>query len=249
MAPPVCALPNIIASAMRDGAHTTPRLGRSMKSQPESACTQSVPVPRLACTLPGIHAICEAAPLTTKDPPMTSRESAANRVLASIPPSEYKRLRSQLEPITVDFGQVLYEPGQAIRHELRFVPIQTSRAVHGTCMLSRRQIDGPGGHVRDCPWCRVSNRYRRHALIQESAYRPFDQCAAIQGFVQRRLGDECVSPAFELGSALAGQSPARCKKARAGSTGSRSRRRGVQPVAVGTLSNRRDRAFHVLSNL
>ena len=155
---------------------------------------------------------------------MTSRESAANRVLASIPPREYKRLRSQLEPITVDFGQVLYEPGQAIRHELRFVPIQTSRAVHGTCMLSRRQIDVPDGHVRDCLWCRVSNRYRRHALIQESAYRPFDQCAAIQGFVQRRLGDECVSLAFEPGSALAGQSPARCKTARAGSTGSRARR-------------------------
>jgi len=47
---------------------------------------------------------------------MTNGNSAANRVLASIPPSEYKRLRSQLEPVTVNFGQVLYEPGKAIRH-------------------------------------------------------------------------------------------------------------------------------------
>lgn len=47
---------------------------------------------------------------------MTNGNSAANRVLASIPPSEYKRLRSQLEPVTVAFGQVLYEPGKAIRH-------------------------------------------------------------------------------------------------------------------------------------
>ena len=39
-----------------------------------------------------------------------------NRVLASIPPKEYQRLRAQLEPVTLRFGQVLYQPGKPIRH-------------------------------------------------------------------------------------------------------------------------------------
>ena len=47
---------------------------------------------------------------------MTDRTRDANRVLASIPPKEYRRLQAQLEPVAVSFGQVLYEPGQEIRH-------------------------------------------------------------------------------------------------------------------------------------
>jgi CRP-like cAMP-binding protein len=47
---------------------------------------------------------------------MTNREPAANRVLATIPPKDYRRLRAQLEPVTLTFGQILYEPGEAIRH-------------------------------------------------------------------------------------------------------------------------------------
>ncbi len=47
---------------------------------------------------------------------MTNHNSASNRVLASIPSSEYRRLRAQLEPVTVNFGQVLYEPGKPIEH-------------------------------------------------------------------------------------------------------------------------------------
>ena len=47
---------------------------------------------------------------------MADRKPAANQVLAGIPPKESRRLQTQLEPVTVDFGQVLYEPGQAIRH-------------------------------------------------------------------------------------------------------------------------------------
>jgi CRP-like cAMP-binding protein len=38
----------------------------------------------------------------------------ANRILASIPPKQYKRLQSQLEPVTLAFGQVLYEPQKTI---------------------------------------------------------------------------------------------------------------------------------------
>lgn len=37
-----------------------------------------------------------------------------NRVLASIPAREYKRLHAHLEPINLNFGEVLYEPGTAI---------------------------------------------------------------------------------------------------------------------------------------
>lgn len=47
---------------------------------------------------------------------MTDRNRVANRVLASIPPKDYRRLQAQLEPVTVGFGQVLYEPGQEIHH-------------------------------------------------------------------------------------------------------------------------------------
>ena len=47
---------------------------------------------------------------------MATRGPAANRVLATIPPKDYRRLRAQLEPVTLTFGQILYEPGEAIRH-------------------------------------------------------------------------------------------------------------------------------------
>jgi hypothetical protein len=41
---------------------------------------------------------------------------SANRVLASIPPREFKRLQAHLEPVSLKFGGVLYEPGKAIQH-------------------------------------------------------------------------------------------------------------------------------------
>jgi CRP-like cAMP-binding protein len=47
---------------------------------------------------------------------MSQAQSAANRVLASIPATEFRRLKAQLEPVAVSFGQVLYEPGGVIRH-------------------------------------------------------------------------------------------------------------------------------------
>jgi CRP-like cAMP-binding protein len=46
---------------------------------------------------------------------MKDRQAATNRVLAGIPTKDYRRLRAQLEPVTLEFGQILYEPGQAIR--------------------------------------------------------------------------------------------------------------------------------------
>lgn len=40
----------------------------------------------------------------------------ANRVLASLPTKDRRRLQAQLEPVTLKFRQVLYEPGLTIRH-------------------------------------------------------------------------------------------------------------------------------------
>jgi CRP-like cAMP-binding protein len=46
---------------------------------------------------------------------MTDRRPPSNRVLASLPVKSYQRLRAQLEPVILNFGQVLYEPGAPIR--------------------------------------------------------------------------------------------------------------------------------------
>jgi CRP-like cAMP-binding protein len=41
---------------------------------------------------------------------------AANRLLAALPRQEYRSLRPDLEPVTLEAEQVLFEPGQPIRH-------------------------------------------------------------------------------------------------------------------------------------
>jgi CRP-like cAMP-binding protein len=46
---------------------------------------------------------------------MIDRKPPANRVLASLPAKSYQRLRAQLEPVILTFGQILYEPGETIR--------------------------------------------------------------------------------------------------------------------------------------
>jgi len=40
----------------------------------------------------------------------------ANKLLAALPRAEYRRLLASLEPVTLAFGEILYEPGDAIRH-------------------------------------------------------------------------------------------------------------------------------------
>ena len=47
---------------------------------------------------------------------MTHRSALSNRILASIPSTEYERLSRQLEPVRLAFGQLLYEPGKSIRY-------------------------------------------------------------------------------------------------------------------------------------
>ena len=42
--------------------------------------------------------------------------AAANSLLAALPHREYQHLLSHLEPVTLTFGEVLYEPGKPIQH-------------------------------------------------------------------------------------------------------------------------------------
>jgi CRP-like cAMP-binding protein len=47
---------------------------------------------------------------------MTEQARIANRILATIPPRQYRRLEAELEPVTLAFGQVLYEPQKTIEY-------------------------------------------------------------------------------------------------------------------------------------
>jgi CRP-like cAMP-binding protein len=47
---------------------------------------------------------------------MEARSEAGNRILASIPASGLRRLGDHLEPVALDFGDVLYEPGKLISY-------------------------------------------------------------------------------------------------------------------------------------
>ena len=57
---------------------------------------------------------------------MMEKTQRANRVLASIRPREYKRLQAHLEPVDLQFQEVLFEPGKAIKHV--YFPV--------TCLIS-----------------------------------------------------------------------------------------------------------------
>jgi CRP-like cAMP-binding protein len=44
------------------------------------------------------------------------RAPAENRILAALPRTDYQRLLPKLEPVTLAFGEVLYEPTDEVRH-------------------------------------------------------------------------------------------------------------------------------------
>jgi len=48
--------------------------------------------------------------------PIANRVPVANSLLAALPRKDYQRLLAGLEPVTLSFGKVLYEPGDPIRH-------------------------------------------------------------------------------------------------------------------------------------
>jgi CRP-like cAMP-binding protein len=47
---------------------------------------------------------------------MKDQGPIANRILASLPARTYQRVHAQLEAVPLEFRQVLYQPGKAIRH-------------------------------------------------------------------------------------------------------------------------------------
>ena len=48
--------------------------------------------------------------------PVAIRVPVANSLLASLPRKDYERLLTGIEPVTLTFGEIIYEPGQPIRH-------------------------------------------------------------------------------------------------------------------------------------
>ena len=60
-------------------------------------------------------------PTTTQSNGESPRQAARpasieNSLLAAIPRKEYRHLLAGLEPVTLTFGDVLYEPGESIHH-------------------------------------------------------------------------------------------------------------------------------------
>jgi hypothetical protein len=49
-------------------------------------------------------------------PTKQNNAPVANRLLAALPAKDYKRLLPELEPVTLTFGDILFEPGENIRH-------------------------------------------------------------------------------------------------------------------------------------
>lgn len=45
----------------------------------------------------------------------STRAGVENRLLAALPPKDYARLASGFEPVTITYGEVLYEPGERMR--------------------------------------------------------------------------------------------------------------------------------------
>ena len=45
-----------------------------------------------------------------------TRTAVANSLLAALPRKEYLRLTDELEPVALTYGEVLYEPGERIKH-------------------------------------------------------------------------------------------------------------------------------------
>lgn len=48
--------------------------------------------------------------------PVANRAPAANSLLEALPRKDYQRLLAGLEPVKLAFGEVLYKPGEPIRH-------------------------------------------------------------------------------------------------------------------------------------
>lgn len=54
--------------------------------------------------------------MKTANPMKTANRKVPNKLLAALPAKSYRRLLSGLEPVALEFGDVLYEAGKRIRH-------------------------------------------------------------------------------------------------------------------------------------
>lgn len=58
-----------------------------------------------------------STPQTTKDPMRTPTPApATNRILTALPRKEQRQMTDAMDPVELTYGDVLYEPGRAIRH-------------------------------------------------------------------------------------------------------------------------------------
>lgn len=94
------------------------------------------------------------------------REPVDNRLLAALPGAEYQRLKPHLEPVTLPFGEILYEPGETVRH----VYFPTQGIVSLLSMVEERStlevgIVGTEGMVGISVFLGVSNSLNQ-ALVQ-----------------------------------------------------------------------------------
>jgi PAS domain S-box-containing protein len=55
-------------------------------------------------------------PLVGREYKIAKGARAANSLLAALPRKDYRRLLAGLEPVTLNYGDVLYEPGESIQH-------------------------------------------------------------------------------------------------------------------------------------
>jgi hypothetical protein len=61
-----------------------------------------------------LREVANRAPAANRE--AANQASIANSLLAALPQAEYQRLLAGLQPVTLTFGEVLYEPGAPIRH-------------------------------------------------------------------------------------------------------------------------------------
>src|SRR5437773_6591835 len=81
-------------------------------------------------------------------------QPAANSVLAALPPGTYRALLSGLEPVTLAFGEVLYEPGEPIRDVYFPTGSLVSLDAGGGPPCARGRPGRPRRHGRRCAGAR-----------------------------------------------------------------------------------------------
>lgn len=80
--------------------------------------------------------------------PRAASPPVKNRLLAALPRQEYRRLARYLEPVSLAFGEVLYEPGARIRHAyFPYGGVISLLTVVGACKAAEVGVVGNEGVV------------------------------------------------------------------------------------------------------